>query len=305
MDIGVQIKTLLSEAEIYRTQGLFSDAREKYQAAASTIQQIEKLKNKQSLLKTISRKIKSLEDSTKKISIGPESPELSEKGQDLIKDLFGKNELEKAVALIKFGQIERAVEELTPLLDVEEYRYPAGKHILQCKILAESSDDAIDQYKKWFAMDLFSADQLETLREYLQNALQKEGVRADLPGSFGNDGEAIGSHNDQAEDPFLLESEEEILDITSIGINFSKGPQKGNMVEFDVNFQSGDMLSLIISKTDEALIEDFDNGEKLHDVQFYSPIAMFNGTAVVVNKTKIETGPKQGDYCLDLKVKST
>jgi tetratricopeptide (TPR) repeat protein len=297
MDIGVQIKTLLNEAEIYRAQGLFSDARDKYQAAASIITKIQRLKNKKSLLKTISGKIASLEETTQKVSTGPTSPELSEKGQDLIKDLFGKNELEKAVALIKFGQIERAVEELTNLLTVEAYRVSAANYILQCKIRIASTDEAIEQYKDWFASDLFAPDQLEAIREYLQTILAKKGVVADLPQSVKG-----GSSE---KDPLFFEPEDDMLDITSIGITLSTGPEKGKMVEFDVNFQSGDMLSLIVSKTDETLIEDLQKGENLKNVQFYSPIAMFTGTAMVANKTKIEAGPKQGDFCLDLKVTST
>jgi hypothetical protein len=99
--------------------------------------------------------------------------------------------------------------------------------------------------------------------------------------------------------------EEDILDITSIGITFTSGTQKGKMVEFDVNFQSGGMLSLIISKSDGGLIEELQVGDQLDDVQYYSPIAMFKGTAVVANKTEIKAGPKQGDFCLDVKVAST
>jgi hypothetical protein len=77
------------------------------------------------------------------------------------------------------------------------------------------------------------------------------------------------------------------------------------MVEFDVNFQSGGMLSLIISKSEKGLIDALKTGDSLDDIQFYSPIAMFKGTAVVANKTPIDTGPKQGDFCLDLKITST
>ena len=95
------------------------------------------------------------------------------------------------------------------------------------------------------------------------------------------------------------------MDITSIGITFTSGEQNGKMVEFDVNFQSGDMLSLIISKKDKGLIEELKDGDKLDDIQFYSPIAMFKGTAVIANKTQIDAGPKKGDFCLDLKVTST
>ena len=61
MNINLQIKTLLSEAELYRSQGLFSEARDKYHAASAMINKIDKLKNKDSLLKAISGKIESLE----------------------------------------------------------------------------------------------------------------------------------------------------------------------------------------------------------------------------------------------------
>jgi tetratricopeptide (TPR) repeat protein len=116
MDISLRIKSLLSEAELYRTQGLFPEAKDKYHAASAMIHKIDKLKNKENLLKAISSKIQSLEKKTAKVETGPASPELSEKGQNLIKNLFGENDLQKAVALARFGQFERAITELTALL---------------------------------------------------------------------------------------------------------------------------------------------------------------------------------------------
>jgi hypothetical protein len=114
----------------------------------------------------------------------------------------------------------------------------------------------------------------------------------------------------QSEEPALevepqAESEEEFLDITSIGITFDAGPRKGKMVEFDVNFQSGNMLSLIISKQENELIETLQEKMELKEVQFFSPIAIFNGAGVVASKTKIKAGPKQGDYCVDIRIVST
>lgn len=305
MDISLQIKSLLSEAELYRTQGLFPEAKDKYHAASAMVLKIERLKNKDSLLKAISGKIKSLEQKTEKVETGPGSPELSEKGQNLIKSLFGENDLQKAVALAKFGQFERAITELEALLTDETFRVDAGKNILRCKIAIASVDDAIEQYHKWHSGDLFTGTQLEAIRTYLQPILDNKGVGRTLPVP-----QIEGSGNSPTSDSggiefSMPEPEEEMLDITSIGITFTSGSQKGKMVEFDVNFQSGDMLSLIISKNDKGLIEDLENGDQLEDIQFYSPIAMFKGTAVVSNKTRIDTGPKQDDFCLDLKITST
>lgn len=305
MNISLQIKSLLSQAELYRSQGLFSEAREKYNAASDMILKIDKLKNKDHLLKAISGKIQSLDKKTEKVETGPSSPELSEKGQNLIKNLFGENDLEKAVALAKFGQFERAINELEQLLKDDVYRVDAGKNILRCKMASASVEDAIDQYNKWLSGELFSGSQLESIRAYLQPIIDRKGLETTLPSPEAS-GEMDETPVQSGGIEFNMpEPEEDILDITSIGITFTSGTHKGKMVEFDVNFQSGGMLSLIISKNDRGLIEDLKEGDHLDDVQYYSPIAMFKGTAVVANKTEIKTGPKQGDYCLDVRVTST
>jgi tetratricopeptide (TPR) repeat protein len=304
MDISLQIKSLLNEAELYRTQGLLSEAKEKYNAATAMILKIDRLKNKDSLLRAISEKIQSLEKKSEKMEEGPTSREISVKGQNLIKSLFGEDDLQKAVVLAKFGQFERAIVELEALLKDDVFRVDAAKNILRCKMAVATMDEAIDQYHQWFAGDLFSANQLEAVRNYLQTILDKKGIDRSLPVPV-DDGNENGAGTGGGIEFSMPEPEEEILDVTSIGITFTSGPQKGKMMEFDVNFQSGGMLSLIISKNDKAAIEDLKNGDKLEDVQFYSPIAMFKGTAVVTNKTRINTGPKEGDFCLDLKVTSS
>lgn len=90
-----------------------------------------------------------------------------------------------------------------------------------------------------------------------------------------------------------------------IKITLEDGPQKGRSLEFDVNFQSGNVLSLIISSRDKTLIENLEVGLKLNNVQFFSPIAIFEGVGVIADKTQIGTGPKRGDYSLDIKILST
>ena len=306
MDISLQIKSLLNEAELYRSQGLLSEAKDKYHAASAIIHKIEKLKNKDNLIKAIAEKIQSLEEKTEKVNTGPVSPELSEKGQNLIKNLFGENDLQKAVALAKFGQFERALVELETLLKDEACRIEAGKNMLRCKMAMGSVDDAIDQYHQWLSGDLFSTSQIEMIRAYLQPIIDKRGVDKTLPAPVA-DGVDGASQPASGGIEFSMpdEPEEEILEITSIGITFTDGTQKGKMVELDVNFQSGEMLSLIIPKSDRGMIDHLNNGDNLDDVQYYSPIAMFKGTAAVVNKTQIDSGPKEGDYCLDLKITSS
>ncbi len=311
MDIKLRIKTVLNEAEIYRNQGLIAEAYDRYQNAVNLINSIEKLKNKDSLLKAIHEKILALNYTKEKVDKGPKTPELSKKAQDLIKNLFTFSEnkdedaaaLEGAVTLAKFGQFDRALSDLNALLEKDSMRVDAAKNILRCYMASASVEDAVAQYKKWYTGDLFQPQQLETVRHYLEEILQKRGIEADLPSAI-----TVEDTLDETlavEDTVAEESEEEFLDITSIGITFERGARKGKMVELDVNFQSGNMLSLIIAKKDQDLLEGLDEGVKLKNVQFFSPIAIFNGVGTVVSKTQIKTGPKQGDYCLDIRISST
>ena len=319
MDIKKQLKSMLQEAEIYSMQGLMAEARAKYQDAYAFVRGIANLKNKDSLLKAIDLKFKAISDTKEKVDKGPTSTELSEKAQDLIKNLFSFSEnkdvdnaaLDGAVALAKFGQFDRSLNELKPLLQKEGIRVEAAKNILRCHMATSSSEEAIDQYHQWCREDLFKPNQLEMVRVYLEDILQKKGIEANLLSPLTAE-EAATTANLPETEPALeadadgaQDNEEEFLDITSIGITFDNGPHQGNMVEFDVNFQSGSMLSLIISKKDQSLIEGLTAGMKLEDIQFFSPIAIFNGSGVVSSKTQIKSGPKQGDFCLDIRIVST
>jgi hypothetical protein len=99
--------------------------------------------------------------------------------------------------------------------------------------------------------------------------------------------------------------EDDVIDINGIGITIDSGHKKGEIVELDVSFQSKNVISLLISQRNKYLIEDLEVGDTLNDIQFYSPIAMFTGSCVVTAISQIKSGPRQGDYSLDLRVKSS
>ncbi|MES0445625.1 MAG: hypothetical protein ABUJ92_03695, partial [Desulfobacterales bacterium] len=101
-----------------------------------------------------------------------------------------------------------------------------------------------------------------------------------------------------------VSQEAEVIDINGIGITIDSGSQKGEIVELDVSFQSRNVISLLISQRNKYLIENLEVGDTLNDIQFYSPIAMFTGSCVVSAISEIKSGPRQGDYSLDLKVQS-
>ena len=302
MGIKESIKMLLQEADLYKKHGLLDEARGKYTEAEQRIREHDRIQNKEKILKGIANKIRLLDSDTERVKKGPSSPKLSAKAQDLIKNLFSFSKtdseeealLEGAIALAKFGQFERALVEFKKLIDKESHRVVAAKNVLRCHIQLNSEDAAADQYEEWAGNGHFPPDHLEKIRLFLVEILKNKGIQRDLT-SVSMKKEIV--QEAEAE-------EEEFIDISSIGIYLDTGPAKGKVVEFDVNFQSGNMLSLIISKNDAKTIEPIQEGDALKDLQFFSPIAMFNGSGVVSAKSEIKSGPKQGDFCLDIKITS-
>jgi tetratricopeptide (TPR) repeat protein len=197
------------------------------------------------------------------------------------------------MALAKFGQFERALADFEKLLEKDSHRVIAAKNIMRCYIQLGSEEKAIDQYEEWANGSSFPKNQLAKIRTFLSEILKSSGIDREL------------SQVETEAEPTAAPQEEEYIDISSVGIYFNAGPAKGKVVELDINFQSGNLLSIIVSKKDARMIEHLNEGEKLSDLQFFSPIAIFNGTGEVSAKSQIKTGPKQGDYCLDIKITST
>lgn len=300
MGIKESIQKLLQEADLYKKHGLLDEARGKYTEAEQQVREHDRIQNKEKILKGIANKIRLLDSDTERVEKGPSSPELSARAQDLIKNLFSFSKtdseeeaiLEGAIALAKFGQFERALNEFKKLIDTESHRVVAAKNILRCQIQRISENAAADQYEAWVEKGDFPTGQLEKIRLFLVEILKSKGIQRDLT--------PVLVKEETAQEP----EEEEFIDISSIGIYLDAGPAKGKVAEFDVNFQSGNMLSLIISKHDAKTIDFVKEGDRLTDLQFFSPIAMFSGSGVVSAKSEIKSGPKQGDFCLDIKIAS-
>ncbi len=295
-----EIKSLLQEAELYRDQGLLEEAMEKYKIASELILKSNKIKNRQNLIHVISKKMGALEnDFAKKDK--PVSKKMPKKTQELIKSKeffskkMGRDEaaLAGAINLAKFGQYKRALKELQNLIRVDSTRVNAAKNIIRCYMALSATDDAIDQYKKWITNNLFRNDQLEKVRFFLKSSLMKKGIKRDLP-------ELKKPLEPEYTD--IEENDEEVPDISSIVIVLDKGPQKGNLIELDVSFQTGNIVNVIISGKEHERIKNLNIGFQIDDIQFFSPIAMFKGSGIVSNITYISSGPKNGDYSLDIKV---
>ena len=310
MSLKDQIKAILQEAEIYRRQGLLEESRFKYKEATDLIQANEQLRNRDALIQAIGSKVASLDSTTDALDNEEASPQLSPKAQDLIKKLFSFSEkkdrdeaaLEGAIALAKFGQFDGALQEFKALIDRDTHRLVAAKNILRCHFAVNANEAAVDQLKEWIGADLFSPEQLNGLKASVADHLSRQGVEMELPeieASVPAGGEEVSAFDDTGAGN---DDQGEFLDITSIGITMEEGASQGQMVEFDVNFQSGNMLSLIIPSKDEPLIAQLQDGVRLDNIQYYSPIAIFRGAGVVASRTQIKNGPKKGDFCLDVKI---
>lgn len=186
MDVAKTLKTLLNEANIYRTQGLLADARKKYDAAVSLIEENTDLKNREELLAAVRRKIDALQKTVYRVEKRTVTPEISATDKELIKKLFSlstggdsvSDAIEGAMALAKFGLFDRAIQEFELLLDSPERRMEVAKHILRCHMAIRSAHDPMIQYQKWVVNANFPEEELALLKRFLHKTYGVSSITA-------------------------------------------------------------------------------------------------------------------------------
>lgn len=294
------IRSSVKEADLYRTQGLLDESRDKYVQVLAFIQKSPKYSSHKKLIDGVKGKIRALEKDSASNKDQKGAPMLSEDVQGLIKRLFSfskeKNAraIEGAVALAKFGQHQLALKEFRRLLEGKAVPVVAAKNIIRCHLALMAPRAAIDEFGQWLSGDLLSRSQLKSIRLFLVSVLDKQGMGSEVPEVM--DGPSQGAESE--------EKEEDIIDICSVRLKMEDGAGTGKMLEFDVTFQSGNVISLIISPRQKGVVENLSVGIQLPDMEFYSPIAIFRGSGVVSGKTKIRSGPEKGAYMLDIKLDS-
>jgi len=297
-----QLKALVKEAEIYRSQGLLDQARAKYQEMLAFVEGHDRLSKDQKLIDAVNQKIRAVEDALAEVNAAEEKPELEEEMQYLIRKLFAfsrtkdQAEIEGAIALAKFGQYEKAVEEFQRLIKDGIMPLQAAMNLIRCHLTLSATDDAINQFKIWVSRNFFSRSDLKYLRNFLESALARRGIQADLP--------KIEGPVQEKKKPSKKEEEEEaeILALSSVNIPLPKGPRQGENVEFEVNFQSGNSISIIISSKEKDMKEAFEPGVVLKGIQCFSSMGVFNGNGTVSAKNLISSGPKRGDFAVDIMI---
>jgi hypothetical protein len=286
------IKSLTKEAEIYRKQGLFEESKEKFDEVLDFIQNHESYSKNNKLIDALKSKLRAVEKILEEVEQDKGSPELSEEVQELITRLFSFSEnkdaalMEGAIALAKFGQYEKALEAFQGL--ITEGIMPL------CHMTLSTPDAAITQFKQWMSQDKFSGKELAYLRTSLETALKKQGTNVDLP-------QVEETPIEQGEPE---EKEEEIIDISSFTVQLADGPRKGQIAQFEVTFQSGNKISTIVAHKEKDLANAFKPGLQLSEMECTSPIAVFSARGTVSGMNKITSGPRQGDYSLDITIES-
>ncbi len=296
MSAKERIRSLLKEAELYHRQSLLDQSRDRYRRAMALVRKTGDLPNREKLMAAIGDRLRVVEKSLAEIDAAPETPELSESVQELIrkKFSFSKNKdyaaIEGAVVLAKFGQHERALAEFKRLLEQGVLPVVAAKNIITCLLSFSSAGAAVAQFEQWVSRETLTRPQLKQVRSFIESILKKKGLAAELPPVEGppGGGEEEGEGGEGA------------LELSSITLEIPEGPLKGQSVEFDVTFQAGSTVNVIVPADQKDVLEFLKTGMELADIQCFSPIGFFKADGVLFGKTEIKEGPKRGDYLLEI-----
>ncbi|MFC1891613.1 hypothetical protein ACFLZT_04405 [Thermodesulfobacteriota bacterium] len=299
MSAQLKIKTLLKEAELYNSHGLFMESRKRYISAMESLEKDRENPDCKVIRNVLEKKIMQVESSIAETENASDAPELEEDLQDLIKNLFTfsktkeSSAMEGAVALARFGQYEKALMEFNRLLNDGVLPVTSAKNILRCHLFSSSPDEAITQLENWNSENIFSITELGTIRKFLKDLLEKNGIRKRLP----NVGILSKSERES-------QAEMKVLEIFSI-VLWDGLLEKGMPLEFEVTNHEDNIVSFVVPARKKYLVEGVVQGTRLKDVQFYSPMAVLRGKGVICSVLEIKIGPERGGYVLDVKIESS
>jgi|AntRauTorckE6833_2_1112554.scaffolds.fasta_scaffold49953_1 tetratricopeptide (TPR) repeat protein len=304
MGLKEKIHSVNKEASLYKSQGMYEEALDKYKELLKLVSGYEGLKNKSALEKQINGKISEIKKRLNFYENEDTKNDISEDKKEIIKKLFSEKKddpdykkFEEALTLARFGQFEDAVNDLTPFLENKTFRYEAASNIVQCYRNMEKETEAEKLIGKWKKDGIISEKEASVL-----SGRDEQLVTVPQEKIYPDDMATLNESSDKA--AFDSDSPE-IMEIESVGIKLTGNENiNSDPVELDVSFQTGNHLSLIISSKEKNIIDNLDVGLKLNDMCFYSPIAVFKSSGIVLSKHRIESGPKKGDWCLDIEIKN-
>jgi hypothetical protein len=179
-------------------------------------------------------------------------------------------------------------------------RLVAAKNILRCHLAADDLAAATDQYGRWLKDARFEAEVLGKIRSFLVNLLSQRNADIPLPEPIES-GQPTATLMVDIDEP----DEDEVLDISAVRFMIPRGAREGKFADYEVSFQAGNIISILIAERDKIVIEALQMGETIADVELTSAVAIFNGTAKVLAKNQIKVGPRKGCFSIDLQIKNT
>ncbi len=178
MSENEKLKSMIKESEIYRKQGLLKESKEIYEKALVLIQKNKDFSKNTELVDAVKDKVEDLESELLEIEALPETPDLPPELQDLISKLFAFSKdkdmaaLEGAVALAKFGQYEKALEEFQRLIrdgsrsDIQKEMVEMSQHFNSIvKELSESYKSIREQSVQLFKYAKELSDSYQKIRQ--------------------------------------------------------------------------------------------------------------------------------------------
>ena len=93
------VKSLIKEAEVYRSQGLLVQAKETYSKVLAFVKKSNSLAGRNDLITAVGKKIKEIDQGLEEVQEAPDIPELSENEHRMIKDLFAFSGDKKTAAM--------------------------------------------------------------------------------------------------------------------------------------------------------------------------------------------------------------
>lgn len=318
MELKERVKSSLEQALLYKRQGLLTESLSHLEEGLEMIASAEKIKNKAKLIQGFQTKIDEIKKQLESLEGNASFPQISKEAQDVILQKFGitdageQSRLEGAQALIRFGQFDRALVEFESLLDKHEDSLEIAKNMIRCHMMRDTLDEAILMYEGWVRDNRFTKDKILDIKAFLEGILDKKGARADLTdpdelaAAMEPEAESPPPEPEPDEDPVDIEAAfegEGGIDISSIGLTLDDGSGSPRIVELDVSFQSGKTLNVLLSSNQAGIVQNLDVGDIIRNIQFFSPVAIYKGSGIISAKLRIDSGPKQGDYSLDIKIK--
>ncbi|MFC1494994.1 hypothetical protein ACFL6W_06935 [Thermodesulfobacteriota bacterium] len=291
-----QIMALKKEAEIYHSQGLLEQAKEKYLVLRNLAAKSDKYSKDEALNRYLKDKINLVNIDLDAVNDDEmDTPLLDYETQELIGDLFSFSDegemaaMESAVALAKFGQYGRALNEFTNLFEAGCFPSISAKNILRCHVMLSSPEKAVSQYNEWGTEGRFTSRELEELKGFLSSILGE------------NSGLLSGSEEIETEGNNVIyyDNQSDYLEVYSICLFMKNGLKKIKKAEMKVTRQEENKISFVLDEDQKRLADVLLPGVNLSKVLCFSRESVFYTSAVILKKSRIANGPLKDCYTYD------